>query len=857
MIKALAMLMLTTLPIMAAWDAGDDLQSATNWGDAYHTMRDHNVMNLFATEEPWGGASFWMASRTSMNLLPDIDPAWWSGAATNGGWMKTGRYNYDENAPVDSRLYDFSSGIAKDPYVHWYVYEAQAWIQSWFNSGRIVYPGTETNWNGSVGGSNMTLAAALDLAGMDANGVRRSSEIGPDTNVIIVTGTTTPDMSGRYVWSGGSYHHESVGSKFIQFWDGRNVLTDDMDETFIWTNSAGYTGTYTPDTSTTATGTATAVYLEDYIFTNGWAQSGDFTGFWHRDDITNLLSVVKAGWYVPNKSSGTYQEEDTFSTFYGHETLPLYLRSGVYYREASFSTNYTIGYSTNRTDMIVTNTTSPDCDGGYVEGWLSDYGRITGDASIEEQYDGSWIITGSSNYVSVSGSTNADAHGDYQYVTTSDYTNAAWGIRESDDASYSLLFPLDDAYSGYLIAVTGAVSPDITGGWELYATPHKGEWSIVVTNGNCYILRSNTLTLSSALFNGTGNYTTSDVEWPDDASNWGTYTHGSYTWSIGVTGFEISDGYTKWHNDSFTDVFAQYRVFSYPYNNTADATIERWVKSGTNIYGAYTPDPHSPVTGTAYLIDTSFNGYTNDTLAGEYSGVGICAGDTGTVHAAYFYRDGTVTGLYENIGMATSAGTAEVIEGPGWTDWIGADQPTDAEALAYIASNYTSIASASDAAMSSFSTTTFSTDRSKGTHERGLTSEVFEEIISTGPSPTNYLKKIYLYIYENDLQESPACVVYHKFGDGTSIAAARQLPSITNVFLFNEDGYYTNSFGLNYSDGNKFPYVSSDMLKFTDDSTYFKSVYDSEITNSTYGYSLGYWQTNINFIGWVMQFDVE
>lgn len=852
-----------------AWDSGVDLTSPTNWLPLTQVMREHSVMNLhdgYASSTPWFGANYWLARRTQTNALPDIDPYWWNpnGLSTNGGWVWHEWFTdmaFDPDATVTaSRLYPFATLDGQAPYIGWYVYEAQRHVTNWFNSGRVVVAGTETNWNAAAqtGGSNLTLQAALELTGM-TNGVRRSYELDVTPLTVRVASTYYPEIDGTY----------TNDATDLVFNSGVSSLTYDSPVGGAWyiaagsagfykngENIAGTYGPYEPSVTGTVAVTVLTEVLNGFIFTNGWAQAGDFTGFWHLDDLTNLLSVVGSAWYAPDKDGYTYWQEDSAGRFtLPHESIPLYLRSGVYYRYADWQAEYTMGVSTTKVDLIVTNTLSPDCDGSYLEGYVADYGRLDGDAVIEQVAAGEWIIYGPEHYVSVSGSSNATANGDYSFVTLTNYLNATgWGIRDTEAVAY--VYPTNAPYAGYEIAVTGAVSPDITGGWELYPTPHRGEWSVVVTNGNCYILRSKKLTFTGELSNGSGVYSSTDVDWPDDPANWGTYTMGGYTWSLTGSGFQISNGSTTWHNDSTTDPFATYHTFAFPYNFDGTATVERWVKSGTNVFGAYTPDPDSLVTGTAYLIDTSFNGYTNATLAGDYTGAGTYLGDTCTVHAAYFYREGTVTGLYSNAGTATSTGTAEVIEGPGWTGWDGWGEATWESAAEYIASNYPALLADNQAGMV-LSSPVFTYSYGKGEHSRSLYADIYETItVPADPSPTNVSYGISLIISESELVASPACRVAHKFGDGTAIAAARQLPSITNVNLFTESGYYTNTYGLAYADGNTFPYVDFRLVKFPGDATYFEQFYGG-ITSSPSSYTQANEYVQTNFVGWVMQFQVN
>lgn len=868
--KHLILLMFTTLSAFGAWQSGDDLSSSTNWLPLTQSLRTHSVMNFHDDDTPWFGANYWLSRTTQSNALPNIDPSWYNTILfpTNGGWVWHDGFTdmaYDEDATVvASRIYPFDTKDGQAPYISWYVYEAQRHVTNWFNEGRVVLHGTETNWNSisNTGGSNLTLQAALELTGM-TNGVRRTYDISA-TNVILITGSTTPDMSGTYIWSSPSYYNEDTTNKYIgcenpEDENKRYHLVYNAPATYyVWTNNLVDISIFNPILATLAAGTAYGEVEYGFVFTNGWAKSGDFTGYWHRDDLTNLLSVMKSGWYKPDKDGDEYHGEDVnhFLTI-PNESIPLYLRSGGFLKYADWNFLSSMGGSTTKVDLIVTNAISPDCNGNYLEGYQYDYGRLDGLAFIEQPVSNIWILYGESNYVSVADSSNTVANGDYTYIDESNYTNAnAWHIREDEDMCY--LYPDNQDYAGYLIAVTGAVSPDITGGWELYSTPHQGEWKVVVTNGNSYILRSTKLTFSANLVNGTGEYSTTNVFWPDDPSEWGTYERGDFVWSFLGWTYSISDGDVSWANGLTDDPFATYTFTTGGTIWSGTATVERWVKSGTNLFGAYTPDPNSLVTGTAYLIDTSFKGYTNDVLDGEYGGVGAYSGDTSTVHAAYFYRDGTVTGVYENIGIATSTGTTEVLEGPGWIDWTGYSEATWDNAIGYISDNFSTLLSSNQAAMV-LPTADFTYTAGKGNHDRRLSASISTRTsVPTNPCPTNVFKSIVLAIDEYESVVSPACRVAHKFGDGTSITSGRQLPSITNVCLFTENGYYTNTYGLVYSDGNTFPYVDFRICKFPSDTTYFK-YYFSGLTNNPSGDDYPQPDAGIetNFVGWVMQFDIN
>jgi hypothetical protein len=844
-----------------AWDSGDDLSLSADWLPLTQAMRSRSVMNMHDGYTPWFGANWWMSHMQATNTLPNIDPYWWNpnGLTTNGGWVWTGGYtdmSFAADATVTTeRRYDFSKADSQNPYIDWYVREAQTHAQNWFNNGRVVIPGTETEWNGSSGGSGLTLQAALELTGM-TNGVRRSYEIVADTNVLVVTGALTPDVTGRFTWNGTLW---ARGDGAVIFWDeGRlsYVLTPDIIFFEYFWVSATAEGTYSPNDA--ATGEATAAHSDEtYSFTNGWASAGDFIGFWQRDDLTNLLSVMRSAWYVPNANEIPYFDENRTQRFIGQESIPLYLRSGSYHTGAEWATNATMGSYDTKVDLIVTNTIDPDCDGYYLKDYLADYGRLDGKAVIRQVGSGDWIIYGDEHYATVSGATNSGVDGQYTFVSPTEYNNGSgWGIREGTAVSY--VYPTNTAYAGYEIAVTGAVSPDISGGWELHPTPHKGEWSVVVTNGSCYILRNKNLTLSSDLANGSGTYTTTDVAWPDDPANWGTYTMGGYTWSLEDDWFMISNGEITWVNSSITDPFATYSTFVWPSNYYGTATVERWVKSGTDIFGEYTPDPNSLVTGTAYLIDTSFQGYTNSTLNGTYTGVGDYSGDSCTVDVGYFHRQGAVTGEYANIGDATANGVAEVREGPGWINPTGFGEATEENALLWIAENFSDLQAVNEASMSSFSTPTFSIWHPKGYHNRSLTAELGEEeIIPPDPTPTNIAKYIYISLAEADTQYSPACIVDHKFGNGGAIAAGHSLPAITNANLFTEAGYYTNSFGLTYEEGNKFPCVDFSLIDFPGDRTFFADAYDGITVSNYTDYMLVNKSIQSNFVGWVMEFDVE
>lgn len=887
-----ALLCLAALPARA-WESMDDLSSSTNWLPLTQTMRDHSVMNLFTNTEPWGGASWWMSHLSRTNTLPTIDPVWWDpdGSTTNGGWMRGSLYNEAGTAATYSRVWDFSQGIAREPYTSWYIYEAQHWVTNWFASGRAVAAGTETNWNADTltGGSNLTVQAALEMIGM-TNGIRRTYEM---TNALTVSGSLDPAATGLYEFVDGAYVRADgcTITDHEGYWLLEYTIVSEPHP--AWSNaSASADGVYTALTNTIAVGTAYAQRPEIYAFTNGWTRSMDYTGLWLKEDFVSLLSVLRSGWYVPDVSASDYLWQDYRQAFVdddnkpvGSESIPLYLRSGVYHRAAYWSTNYLMGVYDTRIDLVVTNTLLPGCDGAYLAGYLSDYGRLDGIAEItgiEKEAPGqNWAIYPDEGYVIVSNAPApfVSANGSYTAAgicfTNVPYDRNSWRISDFD--GQFVLWDRNANALEYLYLATGAVSPDVSGYYDPVTYEREmGGWVVDTSSGNAELI--STTALITAVDYGSGV----DPLNPDVSGNYSPngsrYNAGGYdmfydsaesVWCIGPTNASsVTNAYFSLLSSAAeTDV--PLGVWSSGWLGTLPATGDvftariEWQQTGTNLVGAYAPQytgiwGYTGAVGTVYIAREPNGFVATNLLWGQYLGYNDYAGATCDVGVAYFYRAGTVTGEYVNIGTATSAGIAEVIEGPGWMNLVGIGDVSELNAMYYVAANYTAIAADNLAAMADFSPPVLTMYSGKGSHRRGVEVWAYETLdVPAEPTPTNVFKRIWLGISENDIQESPACIVDHHFGDGSEITASRGLPAITNVNLFNETGYYTNSFGLSYVHGAAFPYISFDLIDFPTNRTYFQYIYEGITTNNFQDYSYVNAVTNIDFIGWVMEFDFD
>jgi len=885
------------------WTQGEELSDLTNWWPIYRVMRERSVMNMHdGTAWKWPGANYYLATSGSAQVKPDIDPTWYNaGISTNGGWIKSAKYNAAGNADTTGRVYDFTEGDAQAPLIDWLPREFQAHISQWFNAGRFIVQGTETNWDGVQGGIELTLSNALVSAGLSSDGVRAANSYSnvPVINVSSTATNLTPDVSGTYELTLTNLYtkYTAGGSNAVVWFDGAPAGPDIWNVALTdggvgWTNLlVGYDelmGDYAPDAAgytgliTIVTGTLERLEAE---FTNRWMATGDIVGLWLRDDAAALLTnSVYSGWFEPDFDG--YTAEDATTNLLGPESIPAYLRSGSYSQVATWDEYCLLKQSTNKVDLIVSNTVSPECDGWYLRGFDGYYGRFYPAYSTRVDIAGSgFIIYNSTNgYIRVSSSDTAPMVGSYTncsgLVTNPPYARAFWQIRKDSDTAY-VIYRNDT--NEYQVAVTGDITPNITGvytddefhygpngsfDYNLARYPGESNYRLYETAGrSIWLAPTNGGSLNPAI-GGEYVYNNDDLYTGVTVSNALYRTNRLFYVTYSSNATDIANALWFCGNSNALDepVGVWEPVNPGLVTGELHGAVVEWSGTGDTIYVEYEPQwadlDFNSASGYAYCIQMP-SVYSNTSLAGTYGGMGSYTGNTAVVEVEYFYRESTNEfGPYVAIGDATDEGAGcTAYEGPGFVydDWPFDD--IDDGALTYIASNYPSLYASNVAAMAGFVDSGWTTGADKGGHSRAFTWDAYEEqYVPDPPSPGGVTNQIWLNLYESDSRKSPGCIVAQKFGDGSAVAGSHDLPSITTVYLFTQAGYYTNTSGLTYSEGNKFPETDADFIKLPEtNATYFDYLF-SDITNSgdptTYGPYDDEGMTT-NFVGWTMTFDFD
>jgi len=603
-------------------------------------------------------------------------------------------------------------------------------------------------------------------------------------------------------------------------------------------------------------------------FTNGWIASGDYIGDWIAEDLTNALAKLKSARYSLYPASRSAQAP-TFCTPCGWTSNGVWNLSNLAGQTIS---NKTIGangviliFGTEKEDLVVTLSGSPNCDGSYLSGYLSDYGRYY-PTNLAESTINNVDLSGSNTWamwendihtwgvfpgfvtptnVFVGVSNNVFEHpfegvGNPYRIDIIDTNTTTWGLYiqggyplyEFSVETNSAVVPNPDCTGNYdtntryrddsaYRIIDSTTDTNYCLGTYAYAYHIIGDPSVVEIH-----LGTNAIPAGVA-----GTYTQSASNRMDGTNGYDLYRH-SFLWSIVDTG-EVD-------NDSFTN---SYFFFGFRGSSGSATPTTNRISTGTvyaaaqtwwndTLRGEYTnrvyydsqnDTNYSAASGTAY-VHLGTNAYLKvggATVEGTYEPHGRFYTGPLTpdyeMYQQYYLREesnSAVLGFYDPYGAAS--GNPLVENGRGW---VGEDLG-DAVTLFDVWIDFDAWI---DIAMTNVEPQISLTESAAfvevpsryGDHKSLSFLPITEYYIGVPINPTNLWFTISMEVTESREVIVPTPYVNQRFGDSSYISSDNDLPSIINYYLYSECGYFRNNGALNIENLNRYPSYDGKMLDDT------------------------------------------